>query len=966
MRSGSAAGALLAITGALALGFLAAPSAHAAAAPHLDWRTIHTGCCDIHYPKELEALARRVATLSDQSVAVASAFLDSAPLERVQVVLHDVTDTPNGFTSVVPYDLIDLRATTPESDSELAVTDEYLRLLVQHEMLHVVHLDTIHGVPAVVNLAIGKVWPPNLLQPRFVVEGLATLVETRFTGGGRLTSTAFRSELLIAALAGDLWSLDDVSSYSRRNPGGGAAYAYGAAFIEWLSARYGAHIWAPIAHDYGGSLIPYAVQRAIESETGHDLEEDYRSFLDDVRAEAEALRARAAARGGPSKVLRLTRIGGAVRTPRFLSDGTLVIAVDGPNAPAGLFAIADLPLRAPVLEPIVRTVDAVDVTIVDDEIFFTQSEVTRAWFSFHDLWRATGRGSVERVTRELRVRAPSAIPGTRSVVAEQRSAREAALVIIDVDEHTSRDLVRSREDDGVIWYSPDVAPDARTVAVSRWSPGGARDIVELDLATGVQRTLTLDGAQDLDPAYTLDGAHVLFASDREGTFSIYAVNRSTLEVRRVVDSLGLARMPRPTPDGRGLVYVDTHLEGQDLYAAALDLDRAPVVGAAAPAPVARALSKPSDAVDEPYQPLATLLPRSYLPLLAADATGAPAVGVAVVGEDAAGLFSWAAQGTWSFGIERPRLSASLRFADLTLPLSLSGEWRTERSAAVRRTDGLPDVQQETVLRGAANLQFPYARSRRFAQSIALGYARDLHIVENPLTSPPDARAPVYPPSATIGAVTFDWSTSAVESYRDSVSTERGFSTFLRVRHATRLLLSDQELTEVFIDARAFHPVPGLGGHAIGVYLSGGLGIGEASRRASFALGGFEGRDITRDLLEGTRSGFGVLRGYPRVVLFGDALTMATLEYRLPLLEVEQGLSTLPISFQRIHAAVFTDLGLAFDGVPVPTSMRASVGAELRANLTLGYYGFFFVRAGFARGVSVDGIDQPYLVMGFPY
>ena len=138
------------------------------AAPHLDWRTIHTRCCDVHYPHDLEREARRVGTIADESVDNASAFLESAPQERVQIVIHDVTDSPNGFTNVVPYDSVELRAITPEGDSELGATDEYLRLLVQHEILHVVHLDTIHGVPAVVNVVVGKVWPPNIIQPRFI------------------------------------------------------------------------------------------------------------------------------------------------------------------------------------------------------------------------------------------------------------------------------------------------------------------------------------------------------------------------------------------------------------------------------------------------------------------------------------------------------------------------------------------------------------------------------------------------------------------------------------------------------------------------------------------------------------------------------------------------------------------------------------------------------------------------------
>ena len=78
------------------------------AAPGLDWRTIHSQCCDVHFPAKLEHVARRVATIADESVANASVFLQSKHDERVQIVIHDVTDSPNSFTNVVPYDDVDL------------------------------------------------------------------------------------------------------------------------------------------------------------------------------------------------------------------------------------------------------------------------------------------------------------------------------------------------------------------------------------------------------------------------------------------------------------------------------------------------------------------------------------------------------------------------------------------------------------------------------------------------------------------------------------------------------------------------------------------------------------------------------------------------------------------------------------------------------------------------------------------
>lgn len=938
-----------------------------AAAPHLDWRTLRGERCDVHFPAELLPVARRVVTLTDEAIATTSAVFESAPQDRVQVVLHDVTDVANGFTTVVPYDLVELRAVPPESDAELGVTDEYLRMLVIHEVAHVVHLDTIHGIPALVNLAVGKVWPPNIVQPRFVVEGLATWIETEHTEAGRLTSTAFLSSLRLAALHGDLWQLDDLSNYSRRTPGGGAAYVYGAAFVDWLARRYGPRVWAEVAHDYGGDFIPYAVQRAIERATGADLRAEYQSFLDDVRADAAAFLATKRARGGPTPARRLTRVGGYMGAPAFGAEGELYLGLGPPSGPAGLYVLDGLPARALRPEPVVRLAEGGDLARVGEHLIVSQVEVLDGFRSFSDLWRVarTPEGPVlSRVTRGARVRHPSPIPGTRTVVCEQKSALDSALVLVDVDTGALRDLARFT--DGTLAYSPEVSPDGLRVVYSRWTPGGGRDLVLRELASGAEQALTHDGAQDLDPRFTLDGRHVLFVSDREDTFNVYAVDVERGEVRRVVDTLGLARHPIPTPDGRGILFLDTHLDGVDLYAAALDLDHAPVVGPAPAAPPRRLPSREAAGPVEAYNPLPTLLPRSWMPLVATDPLGGTAVGVAVTGRDAAERFAMAAQATWGFAIERPRLSASLRLADFWLPLNLSAEWRTDASDAGRTTDGLPTIQQESVLRAQASATLPLLRRRQHAHSLALGYQREWHRVENPMSSLPDARAPTYPPSGDVAALTLDWGYQGTQFFRDSVSSEHGLSSWLHLRHASPWLGSRLELWDLMVDARAFHEVPGLPGHALAALVSGGVGLGEPFRRSSFSVGGFADRDLTRDLLDGRASGGGFLRGYPRAALRGDAYMLGTLEYRLPLLELEHGIETLPLFVERVHAAAFSDLGAAFSGAPDATALRASLGAELRAELMLGYYGSFQVRLGYARGVNVGGVDQPYLIMGFPY
>lgn len=953
----------------------------AAPAPHLDWRTIATPCCDVHFPADLADAGRHVAELVDECAYNAGLIVAAAPADRVQVVVHDVVDTPNGFASVVPYDRLELRAVTPEDDSELARTDDWLRLLVQHEMLHVVHLDVVHGLPAVVNVVLGKSWPPNVFQPRLIIEGLATYAETRFTAGGRLRSSLFAAPMRIAALAGDLWSLDDASNTSRRPPGGGGAYVYGAFFVDFLTRRHGPGVWADIAHDYGTWPIPYAVQRTFAVHTGRDLQADWRDFLDEVRRDATRFRDRVLARGGPTPARRLTRSGGAVRTPTFAADGALLVAVAPPNGPAGIHRLQGLPAATPRLTPLVRTNDVADVTIVDDVVVFSQTETHATWRSYRDLFTVSTQSGipvVRQLTFGARLRNPAALPGERAVIAEHRTGQRSSFVIVDVDSGSTTEFVSAPA--GSVLYGPAPSPDGRTVAASVLDVDGRRKIVTID-----RQSRTIDvvvggpDADRFDPSWSPDGRFLVFADDRDGAWAIHAVELVSGIVRRIVDTLGNASQPVVTPDGRAVVFADQHLDGLDLFVAAFAPEEAPVVPGVRQPLVAGSLpgdtkgtaatpAAPLHAASAAYSPWATLGPRSWLPLLESDPLRGITLGGQVEGADAAGLVSWTLRAALDVEHPAPDVNAAIRLANLYLPLDVELALRPVVSESTRTNDGMPELQRDLVVRATTLLSLPLRR-RRFSHLLAAGFQYAHSIDQVGRTSAPDALLPRVPPSVTRPRSTtlvLDWSSTGSESYRDSVSSERGIASFVRLRLGDERFLSDVTVREVFVDVDAFTAVPGLANHVLAVALSGGAAFDDRPG-ALFVTGGLVGRDLLQDIVGGRRGGAGAVRGFPGAHLIGDALAAATFEYRLPLLEFERGLETLPLFVERLSGCAFVDTAAAFDENSVArASFATGLGGELRLELLLGYAGSFVVRAGLARGVTAGGVDQGYVVLGSTY
>ncbi len=111
-----------------------------------------------------------------------------------------------------------------------------------------------------------------------------------------------------------------------------------------------------------------------------------------------------------------------------------------------------------------------------------------------------------------------------------------------------------------------VSPDGETVALSIWRRGGFQDIYLLDLSLegeGVRLTpLTRDRAVDLSPAFSPDGAFVLFTSDRDGGLKPYAYRLADGAFFEVTDSSDPNRWkpvqiePEPFPPWDGFPDTD--------------------------------------------------------------------------------------------------------------------------------------------------------------------------------------------------------------------------------------------------------------------------------------------------------------------------------------------------------------------------------------------------------------------------
>ena len=123
------------------------------------------------------------------------------------------------------------------------------------------YLDAIDGLPRLYNRVAGKTWAPNQIQPRWLIEGLATYEESKRSAGGRTRHALFDAELRMATLRRDERGLDEISHGPRVYPHGNAAYLYGSHFLKYVFDRYGDDKAQKMTWDYGRNPIPWGLNQ---------------------------------------------------------------------------------------------------------------------------------------------------------------------------------------------------------------------------------------------------------------------------------------------------------------------------------------------------------------------------------------------------------------------------------------------------------------------------------------------------------------------------------------------------------------------------------------------------------------------------------------------------------------------------------------------------------------------------------
>jgi Tol biopolymer transport system component len=564
----------------------------------MTWRTITTEHFNIHFHQGEEALAEELSTVAEDVYDTMTVEMQWAPGDkrarrasgeagaedaipwgspgRIEVVLVDRTDYANGYASTLPYNMIVLFATAPTDSSTLNLYEHWMTALFTHELTHILHIDSNHGIVRATRGLIGRVASTNDLSPWWMTEGLATLQETRHSTGGRGRASwpdMIKRTAVVQDAFPPLGNLDGLQPYP---PGGNLRYLFGQDFMQYIADTHGEDVWTRWAHLYG-SGFPYVFATptvnknkpvwAARRTFGEPFVPMYFAWRDHLTdkytAQAEAVRAQGETR---SRMIS----GGDMdcAAPSFSPDGErLVWSCYDLQTGSAIWSSDGEGFAREVLLP---NRGAGNFTWRSDSLAFAYAgiHIVNQFNTWSDINLYTLGAGSKSLTSGARARDPEFSPDGSRLLYVTNRAQDNQLGQMTVDQQRR---VLTENSDHTQYNTPRFAPDGNSVAISIWRDG-RRDLWLTTPEGKPLRRLTADAAIDASPAWSADGKWLFFDSDRTGIPNIWAIEIETEALFQVTNVVTGAVRPTVHPDGTRIAYQVYSDNGWDIHVLDLDTD----------------------------------------------------------------------------------------------------------------------------------------------------------------------------------------------------------------------------------------------------------------------------------------------------------------------------------------------------------------------------------------------------------
>ena len=915
--------------------------------PGLDWKTIESEHLYVHFADGNKALAERALAITEKAHKHLTKELNWNPKEKTHIILSDETDQPNGFASPVFFNHTVLFLAPPTSVNTLEDFDDWFTTLITHEYTHIVHLDKSAGSPEYLRKLFGRFifLFPNVFQPSWVHEGLATYEETDLLRGiGRGQSTLYAS-MMREELANGLQPISHVNLPVSTWPAGTTRYLYGVYFINFLVEKYGEEKLRAWIEEYSDNLLPFFINTNASQTLGKSLTplwQEYQQWLKEkFQPQITAIKAKGVKAGE-----QLSAAAYRTDSVRAIStaEGDEIYYVSNSGYQRATLMFADATGKT---EELLRLNNVVNLDVHPQSgLLLTQNEFCNNYTIYSDIYAYDkDNDELKRLTECGRFLFASWFPDGKQIAAVHHDVSHFELQLLDADAKLKKVLWRGKN--GEIIGQIDVSPDGKNIVASVWRKGKGWNIERFNLIEKRWGNVTTGVSIAANPQYDPHG-NILFSLEADGVYNLHRYDHVTGKVEQLTNLIGGAFQSSQASINGAVYYAGYSAEGYAIYK--LDdtsgFSQTPAFKDERLQLIDYSIT-PHEQRD--YSALSNMYPRWWFPaLLFTDQRSE--LGLTTAGSDALGIHNYLITASYDFNLDKPAAKLSYAYADRLflaatrvndITLDVNGEVsRISNHSVASAVLALPN----NYLQSQSNLLFSVIYDNTSDDELAAG-AVPLNDLEDNLLG-------------------IAWLYNSANINPLSISPIDGMNLRL-VAEDSDALDSDYSGQVYTLDWRqyirtgkesvlALRFLQGWGTEQPRPFELGGEGSNEGAVSILSGSSSEAVFDARKYALRGYQEGLPQLRGR-RAQIFSS-------EWRFPLQRIERGIMTPPLGLMQWFGTVFVETGSAYHDSP--DKYYTGAGAEIDADINIFYHAVLRVSLGYAHGFDSDiGDDLVYLRIG---
>lgn len=930
----------------------------ASVSPSIEWKILKLSHFQLIYDAKQQKLAEIYTQRLEAHTETLKRIFPGIP-KNLPFVINDNTDETNGFATPFPYPMIQIFPVPPGPFETIGEYGDWAYELSIHELVHSIQFGSRSSFNSWLHFVFGSWVTPNMLLPRWMLEGQAVDVETRFSRHGRLRSTLQDASIraLIGGGSEHVPNLGDINETSIPTyPYGGRPYLWGGLLTSHMNELAGSPEWMGQQVDRYGGRIPYFLNGPAEDKfqkTYADLLSDmYFDLSVKVAAQLSHLRKVPTTRFEPTEFKNFKETFHPLLSPDAKS---LVFLSRGATLQTSLSVYerkSDLSWKgSAVSTPFTGRIARACWFSDSRRILYDQLSIVSIFEQRSDLFvfdKLTSKK--QQLTFGLRAREACPSPNGKFAAYVQLSPGKTELGLLNLETKVTRILYTTDYGDRV--SAPVFANDNEILFVLR--KNGVDTIQNYNLTT--ESSSQLLGPQKEIKFLNFENGKVIYTSSANGVPNLYQIDFSTRKLIPITHSeTGVlsGSYDRVTAQWKTTVLTENGLAIQN----SKESPKGPVLPAVEPLlskryPAIAPVIESSLKIPEPenYWAWPYLIPRYWFPAFATSSEGTQ-IGFNTGSTDPLGKHSYDLTYIYETKTKDQDYIFTYINQSFTPTLFLSMyqlEQTSPQSAFVYKSKVLEGFSRWDLRRLWSELTFDvgaYSQSDELSETntpIGLGRVSgaQIHFQRFSTLKSGDLISQEKGFDFKLGAKYFKPTDRETNSFETYFNFQQYFSRWLPERHAFLI-----QLNAAYVD----HPEP--------------------STRWKFST--------LQQSLPTLRETPPLMRGYQSGTFWGPSFFNPTLEYRFPLLQIFNGDGKIPLYLSRLHGAFFAD-GIqgklrafvpeesAFEFLPQWESVW-NVGAELRLDTTLGNVLPIQFRLGLSKPLSPrysKDEGQFYITTGF--